>query len=282
MTRNLIYHGSWFLVIVLYSPIFYELYRSRWENIDYTHAYFILPVSLWIVWEKRRILKDLFLKGKSLPTDIIGLAAVVMGLGMFIFGWRQEYLFISSLSLIPVLWGITKYLYGGAIVRSLSFPVFYLLFLIPPPLGVLDAVTVPMRYGISAATEIILSMLGYPLERNGLLLAIDGHEIFMGAPCSGFRSLVTMLALAVAYVYFIRGNFQKKLILILSVMPFALLGNLARVITLCLVTFYAGPDAAQGFFHYFSGGVIFLIMIGCLMGLEHMIDRPQKTGAISK
>ncbi len=296
----MIYYLVWFFIVVIYSPVFYQLYQSRWETIDYTHAYFILPVALWIVWQKRKSLRDIFLASDTAVSgkpsdntkdrdsvrlrfhlsDITSLAVVLIGLVMFMLGWRQNYLIISSLSLIPVLWGTTRYLYDSAIARSLSFPIWYLLFLMPPPLGILDKVTMPMRYGISQVTEVILSLLNYPIERSGLLLNIDGNEIFMGAPCSGFRSLITMFALAVTYVYFIKGNFQKKLILIPSAIPFALLGNLVRVMTLCLITFYAGPSA-EASFHDFSGILIFLIMIGCLMGLDHIIDKFQKVRSIS-
>ncbi len=270
------YYLSWFFIIVVYAPIFFELYQSRWETIDYTHAYFILPASLWIAWQKRQTLKDLFVHFQPRPSDMVGLIVAIIGLMMFVFGWRQEYLFISALSLIPVLWGVTRFFYGAAIVSSLTFPILYLLFLVPPPLGVLDKLTLPMRYSISGATQKILYLLGYPIEKSGLLLTIDGHEIFMGAPCSGFRSLITMLALAAAYAYFIKGSSGKKIILVLSGVPFALFGNLIRVMTLCLVTFYLGKEAAEGFFHYFSGGVIFLIMIVCLMGLENLLNKPLK------
>ncbi len=271
----MIYFLTWIFVAALYSPIFYQLYQSRWENIDYTHAYFILPVSLWLVWRKRLILRDLFAKAEFNTSGVGSLAAVFLGLLMFIFGWRQGYLFISSLSLIPVLWGVTRYLHGKEVAKILLFPIFYLVFLIPPPLGIIDRLTLPMRYGISVTTENLLHALHYPIERSGLLLTVNGHEIFMGAPCSGFRSLITMLALSVIYVYFIKGGFKTKLTLIIAGIPFALLGNLMRVMTMCLITFYAGTEAAEHF-HYISGGIIFLVMTGCLLGLEHLLNLPQK------
>ena len=272
----MIYYLNWFLIAVIATPIFYQLYQSRWESIDYTHAYFILPLSLWVTWQKRRSLKELAIKNIPHPSDYWGLLMFVLGLFLFVFGWREGFLLISSFSLIPIAWGITRFLYGSAVVKSLSFPIFYLLFLIPPPLGILDAVTLPMRYWISSIAKTLLSMLGYPITKSGLLLTIGGHEVFMGAPCSGFRSLITMFALAVAYVYFIKSDFKKALILIPSVIPFALFGNLVRVMGLCLVTYYAGNEAAEGFFHDFSGGLIFLVMISCLLGFEHLIDKAQK------
>ena len=132
----------WLLVAILYAPIFTQLYRSRWENIDYTHAYFILPISLWLVWRKRTELKEL-IKSSPMTFNLTnpGLALLIPGIIMFIFGWRQDYLLISTLSLIPLLYGIIIYLYGILAARALSFPILYLLLLVPPPLGVLDSIT---------------------------------------------------------------------------------------------------------------------------------------------
>ncbi len=198
----------WILTAVLYSPVFYQLYRSRWQIIDYTHAYFILPVSLWLVWLKRKQIKELLSRTGAVPVK--GLFLFLCGLLMFIFGWRQEYLFISTLSLIPLLFGLISYLYGVNIAKALSFPIFYLFLLIPPPLGVLDSITLPMRYGISVACAVILKAFHYPITRDGLLLSIGNKEIYMGAPCSGFRSLITMISLGLVYVYLSKAGIKQR------------------------------------------------------------------------
>jgi exosortase len=194
---------------------------------------------------------------------------------MFIFGWRQDYVFVQSLSLIPFLLGLTGFLYGKKMVKILSFPILYLLLLVPPPFGILDSITLPMRHGISVLTENILFLSNYPISRNGLLLRIGYNDIFMGEACSGFRSLITMFSLVLVYVYIIKGNYLKKILLTSFIIPMALFGNLVRVITLCLITFYFGEEAGQGFFHNFSGIVIFIITLLGLMGAESLINRMQ-------
>ncbi|MCA9399082.1 MAG: exosortase/archaeosortase family protein [Candidatus Omnitrophica bacterium] len=274
--QHFVHYTAWVCLAALYSPVFFQLYKSRWETIDYTHAYFVLPVSLWTAWQRREKLKALFRETHLAGLDIVSLLAIVIGLFMFVFGWRLDYLAVSTFSLIPLLWGSIRFLYGSKVVEALTFPLLFLLFLIPPPIGVLDSITIPMRYTVSQLTESILSAFHYPITRNGLLLTMDGHDIFMGAPCSGFRSLITMITLAVAYVSLINANLPKKIILIISGIPFALLGNLIRVLSLCLVTHYFGQEKAEGFFHDFSGIMVFLIVIGCLMGLEFVVDRIQK------
>src|SRR5262249_26172784 len=127
--------------------------------------------------------------------------------------------------------------------------------------------------GISHAAQAILHAAGYPVTKNGLVLNMGSNEIYMGAPCSGFRSLITMLALAVGYTHAVKMAIPKRLILIASAIPLALIGNLLRVMVLCLITFYAGKHAAEGFWHYVSGGIIFLMTVGCFLGLEYLLER---------
>ncbi|MFA6217709.1 MAG: exosortase/archaeosortase family protein [Candidatus Omnitrophota bacterium] len=267
---NLSHYIIWALVTILYSPVFFSLYKGRWDTLDYTHAYFILPVSLWLAWRKRDRIKTL-LKHHKPSNSSISLTLLITGIFMFIFGWKFDYLFITTLSLIPVLSGLVLYLYGMKVTRLLFFPIHYLLLLVPPPLGILDSITLPMRYGISVVTSFILRSFHFPLTREGLLLSIGGHEIFMGQPCSGFRSLITMASLGLVYVYLSNAKRTDKIILLVSIVPLALIGNLIRVLSLCLVTFYFGEKAGQGFFHDASGIIVFIIMTLGLIGIDSFL-----------
>ena len=206
MTNYLI----WILVVILYAPVFLNLYNIRWDTVDYTHAYFILPLSLWLTWRKRDEIRHIFQETSPYKKNIFSFSILLLGILMFIFGWRQDYIFIQTLSLIPLLFGLTGYLYGVKMVKTLTFPILYLLLLVPPPFGILDSITLPMRHGISVLTEKILFFLNYPISREGLLLRIGYNDIFMGAPCSGFRSLITMFSLVLVYVYISNGDLTKK------------------------------------------------------------------------
>ena len=256
----------WILTIVLYTPVFRQLYTSRWEAIDYTHAYFILPVALLVAWTKRKDIQQ------SRTSYVPGLVLLIFGLANFTLGWRWDYLFIQTLSLIPVLFGLCLFLYNKDLAKTLSFPILYLLLLVPIPVGILDNITLPMRYAASYMSAHILIAMKYDIVREGLLINMGGHEIFMGAPCSGFRSLITMMSLGLIYIYFCKGTIAKSIILFISIIPLALFGNLVRVIALCLITYHFGEEAGQGFFHYFSGMVVFLIIILGLMGLEKLLN----------
>lgn len=259
----------WAAALLLYIPVLLKLYSVRWKVLDYTHAYFILPVSLWLVWRKREELATSVTDAR--PANW-GLAILIPGLLMFIFGWLQEYLFISSLSLIPIISGLVLYLYGIRTLKPLAFPIAYLLLMIPPPLFILDGITLPMRYAISLLTDVTLRAFHYPIIRDGLLFSIKGHEIYMGAPCSGFRSLITMISLGLVYAYISKLSFKKKSALFASVIPLALIGNYLRVLGMCLVTYYYG-EAAGHTYHDTSGYVIFMVLVAGMLGVEKLLER---------
>ncbi len=263
----------WALVGILYAPVFINLYNMRWDKVDYTHAYFILPISLWLTWRKRDSIKEYLQQSNTNSLNFVTFPALLIGIFLFYLGWQQDYIFVQTFSLIPLLFGVTGFLYGIQVSKTLSFPILYLLLLVPPPFGILDSITLPMRYGVAAATDSILQLFNYPITRTGLEMTIGYNKIFMGAPCSGFRSLITMISLVLVYVYITKGTIGKKITLTAFIIPCALLGNLIRVITLCLITFYFGEEVGQGFFHNFSGIVIFIITITGLMGFESLLDR---------
>jgi len=269
----------WGMVAALFAPVLLQLYKSRWEAIDYTHAYFIFPISLYLVWRKKDLLLEL--SKTSHKTKGVGLLFILIGIASFVLGWREEYLVLSSVAMIPVFTGVLLFVYGASFLRVLWFPIAYLVFLMPPPLGVLDAITLPMRYGISFVVAKILTLLGYPLVREGLLLNMGGNDIYMGQPCSGFRSLITLLSLGIVYIYTLKGTAQKKLFMSAFIIPFALLGNVIRVLLLCFITYYLGHEMAQGVLHDASGIVMFVILILCLIGLEKVIDK-NKCSKVSK
>lgn len=268
----------WAAAAVLFFPVFKILFESRWETLDYTHAYFILPISLYLLWRDRDRIKASVSEAKgSAVSAVLGGVLIVVSLFVFSVGWKNDYLSVATFALIPLCFGISFFVYGFSILRFTWFPFLYLLLLIPPPMGILDSITLPMRYGISFVTEEILAFVGYPITRSGLLLQMGGHEIFMGAPCSGFRSLVTLTSLGLAYIYTVKLIWQKKIVMVASIVPLALLGNLIRVLCLCLFTYYVGENFAQKVFHDFSGLFMFILLIIGLMSLENVLVRLGKS-----
>lgn len=272
MQRQLIYYLLWGLVGILFFPILCILYRQRWDALGYTHAFFILPVSLGLVFWKRRELAEAFAATKKkfgTPSLII----FVFGALLYLFGWRQDYMMISTFALIPFLYGFVGFIYGKKVQRLLLFPILYLLLLVPPPFALLDRVTLPLRYISAFGVEEIFRLFNFPIQREGLGYVIEGHQMMIDEACSGFRSLITMFSLGLVYVYTIRSKIIKKAVLVSSIIPLAIMGNIIRVMAISLIGVYFGQKAAEGFMHSFSGVVIFLFIVLGFLGIEALWTR---------
>jgi len=106
-----IYFLLWGLVVALFFPVFSILYRQRWNALDYTHAYFILPVSLGLVYWKRKKLARAF-AGTEKRFGVSSLLIFIFGGLMYLFGWRQDYMVVSTFALIPFfVWICRLYLW---------------------------------------------------------------------------------------------------------------------------------------------------------------------------
>ncbi len=273
-----IYFLLWGLVVALFFPVFSILYRQRWNALDYTHAYFILPVSLGLVYWKRKKLARAFADTEK-RFGVSSLLIFIFGGLMYLFGWRQDYMVVSTFALIPFLYGFVGFIYGKKVQRLLLFPILYLLLLVPPPFALLDRVTLPLRYISAFGVEKIFGLFNFPIQREGLMYVVKGQQMMIDEACSGFRSLITMISLGLVYVYTIRSSIIKKAVLVLSIIPLAVVGNILRIIVISLIGAYFGQELAQGFLHYFSGMVIFLFIVLGFAGINAVWTRRERRGA---
>ena len=265
--KQIVYYLLWILIAVLFFPTFRHLYSYRWDVLDYTHAYFILPVSLGLAFWKRRELAAAFANTEKRFGALPFLIFISGGL-MYLFGWLQGYMIISTFALIPFLYGFIGFIYGKKVQRLLLFPVLYLILLVPPPFALLDSVTLPLRYFSAFWVEKIFRLFNFPLQREGLMYIVKGQQMMIDEACSGFRSIITMFSLGLVYVYMIRGSILKKAVLTASIIPLALIGNIVRITAVTLIAIYFGQEAAQGFLHSFSGMIVFLFIVLGFMGIE--------------
>lgn len=266
------YYLLWAWVGALFYPVLRILYSQRWGALSYTHAYFILPVSLGLVFWKRKELSEAF-AGTKKRFGLSSLIILVFGTLMYLFGWWQDYMVISTFALIPFLYGFVGFIYGKKVQRLILFPILYLLLLVPPPFALLDRVTLPLRYISAFGVEKVFRLFNFPIEREGLGYVIRGQQMMIDEACSGFRSLVTMFSLGLVYVYVSKLTLIKKVILVLSIIPLAIMGNILRVIIVSLIGVYFGQEAASGFMHSFSGVIVFLFIVLGFVGIEALWGR---------
>ncbi|MDK2858658.1 MAG: hypothetical protein PWQ89_1777 [Verrucomicrobiota bacterium] len=248
---------------------------ARWNDTisfgaDYSHGYFIPFVSLGVIWYKR---KEIF----SIETkvDWRGLVMVIGALFMHWLGAKMQQTRISLMSLILLIWGIPFYLFGWQLAKKLIFPCSYLIFCIP--LNFLDVVAFPLRMFSTEVTTGMLNGIGIEAHRSGtaiFTLAMPGG-FDVADPCSGLRSLLAMTALTAVYAYVTQQTLLKKWILFMTSIPLAVIGNIARIVTIAVMAEAFGGKLALGLYHDYSGYILFtaaismMILIGGLLNLNY-------------
>ena len=252
---------------VMYTPMFRQLIESGWDKADYTHAFFILPIFVWLVYEQRRRL--------ARKDDVTPGQAVLLGVSLCLYTYSaiNEFLFLQTFSFVCAVWALFAIKFSKQTVQQLKFPLVYLLFLIPPPRLVIDTLTTPLKVISTQGSFYLLKMAQLPVEVRGAILKVGEYELFVADACSGWRSVVTLLALGALYAHRQKTTPAKKWILFASVIPIAILANIFRIfLTGCLSHFF-GVKYAEGFFHEFSGAVVFLVGVFGLIAFSDFLNK---------
>lgn len=248
---------------------------ARWQDTvsfgaDYSHGYFIPFVSLGVVWYKR---KEIF--SVAMRTDYRGLGVVLFALALHWLGAKMEQTRFSLMSLILLLWGVPFYLFGWDLAKKLIFPCSYLIFCIP--LNFMDVISFPLRLFSTVLATNMLNGIGIGAIRSGTAIysnVAGGFEFDVADPCSGLRSLLAMTALTAVYAYFTQKTILKQWILFAASIPLAVIGNIARIVTVAVVAEALGGKLALGLYHDYSGYILFtasitmMVIFGSLLNLE--------------
>jgi exosortase len=254
--------------------------RSVWSNSeDMGHGPFLPLVSLYVVYQRRRELASA-LGG----TDWRGFVFTLFGLLIFWAGLKTEDVRICLLALVLWLWAVPFALYGAGVARQLVFPAGYLLLSVPVD-SLLIFFTMKLRLLAAVMAVGIANGIGIATERigTGLHSAVGGgFNLDVAEPCSGLRSIFAMTALAGAYAYFTQKTLLRQWLLFLCAVPVAVIGNIVRIVTITMVAAGFGEKTAAGFYHDYSGYIVFLVAILLLYELGRriskwrLLDRGQK------
>lgn len=264
--------------INIYGRSVIEWMLSRWRDpaafggLDYSHGFLIPFVSMGILWWKRQAIA-------SAPKEVsrIGLAIVVLALMFHWMGVKSQQPRVSLFSLLMLCWSVPFYFYGWEMAKLLMFPCVYLVFCIP--LNFLDSLTFPLRIFATVVSTAVLNGLGIEAERSGSAIystAAGRFNFDVADPCSGIRSMLAMTALTAVYAYVTQKTLLKKWILFLSSIPLAIIGNIARIVTIALVAEAFGQKLATGLYHDYSGYIFFPVAIGLMVGIGSLLNLDYK------
>lgn len=236
---------------------------------DMAHGWIVPIFSLAILWIKRREI------GASLGAPSwLGLLATLPGIFFFLLGVLGDQVRITQIGAIALLGALFYAVWGWRLLKAVSFSVAYLLFTVP--MSFLDVITIKLRVVISVAASVMLNGFGIPVQRSGTglyCLSGEGFSLDIADPCSGLRSIFALMALMAAYAYLTQRTQRGKWVLFCCSVPVAMLGNLARIFTIAIVARFFGQAAATGFYHDYSGFVVFLVAVLIMIWLGGIFSR---------
>lgn len=254
--------------LLMYVPLFERLNKQIWSTDEQGHGPMILGASLWLMWTKRR---QLFAT-ERVPAPVPGLGLLLVAMGLYVVGHSQGILEIDTFSMILVALSLALLTVGVSGVKVLWFPFFFLLFMVPLPGALVQALTLPLKFAVSVVAEQLLYWADYPIGRTGVTLTIGQYQLLVADACSGLNSLFTLESLGLLYMNIMRyQSGWRNVILATFIVPISFVANVTRVIALVLVTYYYGDEVGQSFVHEFAGLMLFSVALVLIYGVDRLL-----------
>ena len=247
------------LLAVLYHGIAVKLVTDWYELPDFSHGFLIPFFAAFLLWDKRRELQD-----TAIAPSWAGVWLVVLGLFVLLLGVFGADLFLQRTSFVLLVAGLVWTLLGRAMLGQVKFVLFVLLLAIPLPAVLFNQITFPLQILASRLASALLPLAGVPVLREGNVIQLPAMQLEVAEACSGIRSLMSLFTVAVIYGYFLERKAGRRVVLALASVPIAVAANGARIFGTGLCVQYWDPEKAMGFFHEFSGWLMFVVSLGCL------------------
>lgn len=258
-------------LIVLYLPSLVDLFRGIWSTDQQAHGPIVLAIACWLIYRKW---PNMWRVSEGQPTSsATGWPIFIAGLLLYVLGRSQDILIFEIGSIIWLLAAILLLTRGSAALKAQWFPLFFMLFMIPLPGAVVDALTMPMKMAVSYVAENILFWANYPIARTGVILQIGQYKLLVADACAGLHTLFTLEALGLLYLNIIRhDSLFRNITLAILIVPISFTANVIRVMILTLITYHFGDEAGQGFLHGFAGMVLFLSALLLIIGVDSLLQ----------
>jgi len=251
----------------LYAPLGLRLAQQWWRDPNYAHGFFVPVFSLYLIWERRAKLAALRMKPSWWGLAIVGFALIALVLGTASSGF-----FLARLSLLLLICGAVVFMAGWNHLAALSFPLAFLILMIPSS-TLVDQITFPLQVIASKTATLLLTGVGIPAVREGNIILLPTARLEVAEACSGVRSLFSLITLSVIYGYLAETKTGVRALLAFIAVPVSILANALRIAVTGLVVYFWGVEGAEGTLHLLSGWLIFAASLLLIFFLHRLAQR---------
>jgi len=259
---------AWFgaLLIVCYAPILYRMCVQWATDENMGHGFFVPLVAGFIAWRRRQELLAIPPKPNGW-----GLVLVIFAALQALVATLGAELFTARLSFVIALVGVILYIGGTRWVKTLAFPLFLLLFMIPIPAIIYAQLTLRLQTLASQLGEILITAMGIPVLRAGNTLQLPSQTLDIAEACSGIRSLLSLGFLSLVYAYFTDKRVWMRWVLLIATVPIAIGANGIRVAVTGLLS-EINPTLATGAYHETEGYIVFIVALVALIATHKIVN----------
>ncbi|SPD73179.1 Eight transmembrane protein EpsH [uncultured Desulfobacterium sp.] len=281
ITGNIWFQASvlFLLFICAYWIPLKGIVNTWMTNEDYSYGFIIPFISIYLFWDMRARFDGLTVKANWKISPVL-----------FVFVLLSIYGILGSSGnisrpAIPILFVLfAGFCFGREFLKRFILPLGFLVFMVPLPASVDRTFGVFLKSVSSKLGGEIIRLFGMSVNVSGNVIDLGVTQLQVVDACSGLRFVFPLLALGVVYAYFFEKVRWKQVFCVFSTVPIAILTNALRVGITGVLTYYYGPEMAQGFFHDFSGWLIFMVAFGFLFVLGRLLRflPPSPTSGNSK
>lgn len=281
---SLLLAGMVFVLLgFLFYPTLKEIALICWTDDDYSHGVLLPFVALFMIWDSRgAILERLQKRERStveLRRDFSIWSAellLLVGLLLFFLGQASGINYASWLAFFPMLLASIQLVFGRTVAWALAPPVLLLLMAKPIPDSLVVRLFWPLQVLAARASKVVLDLFDVPVYMSGNIIEIPQMKLLVEEACSGMRSVMALLTLSFIVIYFIKTRLFSSILLIASAILLAISLNISRVALTGVLAHFYDPKTATGFFHTFSGMVVFVVGLPILYGIGMLLLRLEK------
>jgi exosortase len=237
----------------LYLPVLFRLAQQWWTDPNFSHGFFVSLFSTFVLWRDRHRIASVEQK-----PSIWGLPVVIVALCALILGTLGAEVFLARTSLLLLAAGMVVFFCGWQMLRTVLFPLAFLLLMVPIPAIIFNQITFPLQIFASKVAAWALPFFGVPVLREGNVINLPAMPLEVADACSGIRSLLSLASLAIMYGYLLEKSNLVRVLLAFASVPIAVAANGFRIVGTGLLVQYWDPDKAEGFFHEFQGWLVFV------------------------
>lgn len=250
-----------------FHPLYKDLFNTWLNHSNNSHGILVPFISLYFVYEK----KDALAEAEIAPF-YIGAVLLALCMAGYLVSLVGGVAVTARIFLVLSLICLVLFTLGKKVFKIVAFPLFFLMFMVPVPESFVALVSLPLQgFAATVSTEIIRFFF-IPVVQEGNMLYFVQTQLEVAEACSGIRSIVSLTMISFIFVHLSKNGFVRKVILVISAVPIAIVANIIRVSGTGILAHFYGGAVAQGFLHEFSGLVVFVFGF-LVLSLEYAILR---------